>query len=120
MADKAERRHPSHIQATLDAKDAEGMQAEMVARYGFRLNDQFVTDLRKYAGKKQILNVASGKGDSLDRGEAGNIQKGMPSLVASKDVETVKGEYRALYNQEISDQYAGDLIAYFEKAGAGE
>lgn len=93
------RRYPSHIQSALDAKDAEAMQTEMVARYGHRLDDQFVTDLRKHTGRKV---------------------KEMPALVASKDVATVRAEYRALYGEEISDQFAGDLIAYFEKAVKGD
>lgn len=71
------------------------MQEQTVAYYGFRPNAQFADDLLRYTSRKRA---------------------GMPALVASKDVATVRAEYRSLYGDEISDQYAADLIAYFEKA----
>jgi hypothetical protein len=88
------RRSPSSIQSTLEGRNAETLQSETVARYGFRPNAQFATDMLNYTRRQH---------------------KGMPTLLASKDVATVRAEYRSLYGEDISDQYAADLIAYFEK-----
>lgn len=75
------------------------MQGEMVSKYGFRLHDAFAADLINYVGKKH---------------------SSPPVLVASKDVATVRAEYRSLYGGEISDQYAADLIAFFGQLEKGE
>lgn len=75
------------------------MQGEMVSKYGFRLNDAFAADLINYMNQKHDKP---------------------PALVASKDVATVRAEYRSLYGGELTDQYAGDLIAFFGQLEKGE
>lgn len=41
-------------------------------------------------------------------------------MVASKDISLVRNEIRSTYGFEVTDQFAGDFIAFVDKAVKGE
>lgn len=91
------RKRPSRISKLVEGGSTESINAAHLSTYGFKISEQFATDLAAFVKKPGAL----------------------PKMLQG-DAETVQANIRNTYGFAVSTEYARDLAAYAAQASKGE